>query len=129
MSIVNSGGVASHSMRDTDQNLVFSQREYIPPSGGSFSAGQQGGAPIKCKGKKRSKCSKTTCLWTARNYCRKRGKMTCRGRSADECEKVKIHIPGLVPSVRRRCQYTRGNVRNSCRRIRRFKKTAKKSRA
>ena len=128
MSIVNSGGIASASMRDTEQNLVFNQREYIAPGAGTFSNGQEGGAPIKCKGKKQSKCSQKTCIWTSRNYCRKRGKMTCRGKTKKECSNVKIHIPTLSPSVVGRCKYIRGNVRSSCRRIRHYKKTAKKTR-
>jgi len=127
MSSVNSGGIASASMRDNDQSLVFKQQEYIPPGSAVFSEGQRGGAPIKCKGKKHSKCSQKTCIWTSRNYCRKRGKMTCRGKMADECSKVKINIPGLKPPVVGRCKYIRGNVRSSCRRIRRYKKTAKKN--
>jgi hypothetical protein len=127
---VNSGGIASASMRDTDQNLAFKQQEYIAPGSGTFSAGQQqGGAPIKCKGKKHSKCSKKTCLWTSRGYCRKRGKMTCRGKVAKECTDVKINLPTLSPPVVGRCKYIRGNVRSSCRRIRHYKKTAKKTRA
>jgi hypothetical protein len=126
--IVNSGGVASASMRDTDHSLALKLQEYIPPGSAVFSAGQQGGAPIKCKGKKHSKCSKKTCIWTSRNYCRKRGKMTCRGKMQEECSKVKINIPGLVPPVVGRCKYIRGNVRSSCRRIRHYKKTAKKTR-
>jgi hypothetical protein len=125
--VVNSGGIATASMRDTDQSF-YKLQEYIAPESKTFSAGQKGGAPIKCKGKKRTDCSKRTCLWTSRGYCRKRGKMTCRGKVAEECTNVKINIPGLVPPVVGRCKYIRGNVRNSCRRIRHFKKTAKKSR-
>jgi hypothetical protein len=114
-------------MRDTEQSL-FKLQEYIAPVSSTFSAGQKGGAPIKCKGKKQSKCSQKTCIWTSRDYCRKRGKMTCRGKMARDCTDVKINIPGLEPSVVGRCKYIRGNVRNSCRRIRHFKKTAKKTR-
>ena len=120
---VNSGGIASASMRDTDQSLVFKQQEYIPPLGGA----QKGGSSIKCKGKKYSKCSRKTCIWTSRKYCRKRGKMTCRGKTEKECNNVKINIPGLVPSVVGRCQYIHGDERNSCRRIRSYRKTAKKT--
>lgn len=127
-SVVNSGGIASASMRDTDHSLAFTKQEYIAPGASQFSAGQRGGAPIKCKGKKQSKCSQKTCIWTSRNYCRKRGKMTCRGKKEEECSNVKINIPGLVPPVVGRCKYIRGNVRSSCRRIRHFKKTAKKTR-
>jgi hypothetical protein len=132
-SIVNSGGIASASMRDTDQS-IFLKQEYIAPGNHLFSDGQasgmfsRGGASIKCKGKKHSKCSKKTCIWTSRNYCRKRGKMTCRGKAADECANVKINLPSLNPPVVGRCKYIRGNVRSSCRRIHRYKKTVKKTR-
>lgn len=124
---VNSAGITSASMRDTDTNLAFKQQEYLPPGSGSFSAGQKGGA-IKCKGRKKPKCSQKTCIWTSKNYCRKKGKMTCRGKTADQCTNVKINIPTLRPPVVGRCKYIRGNVRSSCRRIRHYSKTAKKGR-
>lgn len=67
-----------------------------------------------------SKCNDTKCVWTKKGYCKKRGKMTCRGKDSKECSEVKIHIPTLVPSVRGRCKYTRGKQRNFCRRITRY---------
>jgi hypothetical protein len=120
-----SNSVASSSLRDSASNLAFAYPNHISSS---VTPSQTGGAPIRCKGKSQKKCSSKTCLWTSRGYCRKRGKMTCRGKTADACDKVKINIPGLVPPVVKRCQYIRGNVRSSCRRIRHYKKTAKKSR-
>ena len=81
-----------------------------------------GGALIQCRGKNINKCakSKKNCLWTSRGYCRKRGMMNCRGKTPEQCANVRINIPGLVPPVRGRCKYTRGPVRNSCRRIRHY---------
>jgi len=116
------GGIASASMRDSVTNLTFERQEYIPPNNHLFSQGQghilqqAGGAPIKCKGKSHSDCTKETCIWTSKGYCRKRGKMTCRGKKRTECKKNKIHIPTLKPSVVGRCKYTR----RGCRRIHRY---------
>ena len=124
---VNSGGIASASMRDTDTNLSLN-REYIAPGGNTFSGAQKGGAPIKCKGKKRPKCSTKTCIWTSKGYCRKKGKMTCRGKNSEDCGRVKIHIPTISPPVVGRCKYSRGNVRSSCRRIRHYTRRPKSTR-
>jgi hypothetical protein len=121
------GGIPSASLRDTDTNLTLNQQPYIAPSSGTFSGAQSGGAGIKCKGKKHSKCSQRTCIWTSKNYCRKKGKMNCRGKTARQCSGVKINIPGLRPPVVGRCKYIRGNVRSSCRRIRHYTRKARKT--
>ena len=121
------GGIPSASLRDTVTNLTLNQQPYIAPSAGIFSGAQTGGAGIKCKGKKHSKCSQRTCIWTSKNYCRKKGKMNCRGKTARQCSGVKINIPGLRPPVVGRCKYIRGNVRSSCRRIRHYTRKARKT--
>jgi len=121
------GGIASASLRDTDTNLTLNHQPYIAPGGNTFSGAQRGGAGIKCKGKKHAKCSQRTCIWTSKNYCRKKGKMNCRGKTARQCSRVKINIPGLRPPVVGRCKYIVGNARNSCRRIRSYTRKARKT--
>jgi len=124
------GGIPSASMRDSVTNLTFERQEYIPPNNHLFSQGQghilqqAAGAPIKCKGKSHSKCSITKCIWTSKGYCRKRGKMTCRGKNRTECQNNKINIPTLNPSVVNRCKYTR----KGCRRIHRYTSKSKRRR-